>query len=232
MTENQRIVLFSTLAVRKAFDEGILADFTDATGITVDTVFDPTTQLVKRIERGETFDVMIGISSSFAGLPEGVVDLSTRTPITKTGVGIAVPPGEPLPDISTKEALVKTLLACRSVAYSQTGASGIYFAKLIQELGIADQINEHATIPEKGFIAEAVVDGRADLAIQQLSELAFVPAAQIVGPLPPEVQHYSEFSACLSVAAANNEAARKFVDYMVSDQAEQAYLATGLESIR
>lgn len=226
------ITLFSTLAVRKALDDVIFDAYTAETGGTVDTVFDPTLQLVRRIDGGETFDVMIGITASFSPLAErGIVDRTTRTPIARTGVGLAVPPGAPHPDISTRDALVASLLAARSVAYSRTGASGIYFAGLIDELGIADEINARATVIEKGFIAEAVVDGRADIAIQQMSELLFVPEAEIVGPFPEEVQHYTEFSATLSTASAGNADAAAFVEYLTGPVAANAYELTNLEAV-
>ena len=177
------VKLFSTLAVKKALDDFVLDAFDAETGIEVEGVFDPTVQLLRRIDAGETFDVMIGVTSSFDELGD-IVDLASRRAIARTGVGLAVPSGSPAPDISTTESFVEVLLAARSVAYSRTGASGIYFAKLIEELGIADEINSRATIIEKGFIANAVVDGRADLAVQQLSELLFVPEADIIGPFP------------------------------------------------
>jgi molybdate transport system substrate-binding protein len=224
------ITLFSTLAVRKALDDVIFDAFTRDSGIEVNAVFDPTVQLLRRIDAGETFDVMIGVTSSFDDLGSaGIVDLSTRTPVARTGVGLAVPFEAPRPDISTVDSFVGTLLGARSVAYSRTGASGIYFADLIQRLEIADRVNERATIIEKGFIAEAVVDGRADVAIQQLSELLFVPEAQIVGPFPDEVQHYTEFSATLAARTEETAAARAFVDFMTGPVARDAYAQTQLE---
>ncbi|WP_026930055.1 molybdate ABC transporter substrate-binding protein [Glycomyces tenuis] len=222
------ITLFSTLAVRKALDDVVLDAFTADTGLAVEPVFDPTVQLVRRIDAGETFDVMIGVTGSFDPLAErGVVDLSTRRAVARTGIGIAVPPGADAPDIATEAAFVRTLLDARSVAYSVTGASGIYFARLIEDLGIAERINERATIIEKGFIAEAVVDGRADIAVQQMSELLFVPEATIAGPFPAEVQHYTEFSAALSTGAADE--ARAFADYLTGPSAAEAYRRTNLE---
>lgn len=222
------VKLFSTLAVKKALDDVILDAFGTETGIEVEGVFDPTVQLLRRIEAGETFDVMIGVTSSFDELGD-IVDLASRRAIARTGVGLAVPSGSPAPDISTTQSFVEALLAARSVAYSRTGASGIYFAKLIEELGIADEINSRATIIEKGFIANAVVDGRADLAVQQLSELLFVPEAAIIGPFPDDVQHYSEFSAALSLTAAGSSDANAFVEFLSSSTALEAYARTRLE---
>lgn len=225
------VTLFSALAVKKALDDVLLDAFTRKTGIAVDGVFDPTVALLRRIEAGERFDVMIGVAGSLGQLGRtGVVDPVSRVPIARTGVGVAMPHDrQGPPDISTKDALVATLLAARSVAYSRTGASGIYFAELIQRLGIADQVNSRATVIEKGFIADAVVDGRADLAIQQMSELLFVPEARIVGPLPDEVQHYTRFAAAVSTDAAENPHAMALVDFLSGPLASAAYARTLLD---
>ncbi|MEU6049078.1 substrate-binding domain-containing protein [Streptomyces xanthochromogenes] len=228
----QSVTLFSALAVRKALDEVVLPDFTRRTGVAVNAVFDPTVQLVRRIDTGDPFDVLIGVTDSFHPLVErGLLDLTTRTSLARTGVGLAVPFGAPRPDISTRTALVATLRAARSVAYSRTGASGLYFAQLLDDLGIAEEINARATIIEKGFIAEAVVDGRADIAVQQLSELLFVPRADIAGPLPEEVQHYSHFSAILSTGSAGSTAARSLLAHLRGPLAAEAYADTLLEAV-
>ncbi|MFJ1936345.1 MULTISPECIES: substrate-binding domain-containing protein [unclassified Kitasatospora] len=234
-TARHSLTLFSALAVRKALDEVVLPAFTRDSGVSVIPVFDPTVQLVRQIDAGTPFDVMIGVTDSFFPLAErGLVDLDTRTAIARTGVGLAVPPGTAHPDISTRDALVTTLCAARSVAYSRTGASGLYFAGLLRDLGIADEINARATVIEKGFIAEAVVDGRADIAIQQLSELLFVPRADIVGPLPEEVQHYSQFSAIVSTRTARSAgaaAARSLLAHLRGPLAAEAYTRTLLDPV-
>lgn len=227
-----QITLFSTLAVRKPLEDVILDAFTATTDIEVKTVFDPTIQLERRIDVGETFDVIIGITRSLETLSErGVVDLETSAPVARSGVGLAVPPDSEMPDISTRDLLVATLLNARSVAYSKTGASGIYFAQLIEKLGIADRINERATIMEKGFIADAVVDGRADIAIQQMSELLFVPAAKIAGPFPDELQHYSEFTSAMSTNSSRTRDGQSLIAYLTGDTARRAYELSNLQFI-
>lgn len=242
------ITLFSTLAVRKALDEGILAGFTDATGIRVDPTFDPTNVLLDHIEAGARPDVMIGVTAQLDPLgAAGVVDLSTRVPIATVGVGVAASPDVRVPDISSVDALVSALLAARSVAYSRTGASGVYFAALLDRLGIADEVNARATVVEKGFTALAVIDGRADLAIQQLSELVFVPEAVLVGPLPDAVQHHTEFAAVVGAAGAGAAGAgapaprdsrlealaagAAFVRYLAGAQSAAEFRATGLDPV-
>jgi molybdate transport system substrate-binding protein len=224
------ITLFSALVVRKAFDEAVVPAFEAATGTGVAAVYDPTVQLARRAKAGERFDVLVAATDSLAGFG-GAVDLGTATPILRTGIGIAVPAGIPHPDISTTDALVRTLTSARSVAYSRTGQSGIYFARLLERLGIADRVNPSATVLEKGFTAEALLDGRADLAVQQLSELLFVPGNEIVGPLPEDVQHVTEFSASLGSQSADPAESQAFVDFLRSSAARDAFRATRLEPL-
>ncbi|MET0452589.1 MAG: substrate-binding domain-containing protein [Mycobacterium sp.] len=224
------LTLFSTLAVRKALDDFVIDAFTQRTGTAITAVFDPTNALLRRIETGEGFDVLIGVTSSFDKLGKaGVVDLFTRVAIARTGIGLAVGPGAPLPRIDTADALLESLLNARSVAYSRTGASGIYFAELLTRLGIAEEVNSRATILEKGFTAEALLDGRADIAIQQLSELLFVPDARIAGPLPADVQHYTEFSAVVAARASRSATALALRDFLAEPASRDAYRRARLE---
>lgn len=222
------ITLFSTLAVRKAFEDSILESFTEATGITVDAVFDPTVQLVRRVAAGEPFDLMIGVIDSFDAIGDRV-DLGTRTPVGRTGLGLGVAPTAAKPDISTLESFTRVVVDARSVGYSRTGASGIYFAELIGRLGIADAVDERATIIEKGFTGELLLDGRADVAIQQLSELAFVPGVEIAGPFPAEIQRYTDFAVALSATPGSPEEAGAFVAYVSGAPARDALRASGVD---
>lgn len=220
--------IFSTLAVKKALDDVIIDAFKQETGGTVEPVFDPTNQLLRRIHAGEPFDVLIGVSDSFRALSR-IINARTLTTVARTGVGVAVAPGRPKPDISTTKGFIETVLGARSVAYSRTGASGIYFAALLAKLGIADEVNPRATILEKGFVAETLIDGRADLAVQQLSELLFVPNVEVVGPLPTDLQHYTDFSAAIHARAEAHSEAEAFVAFLTSPVAKRAYLQTLLE---
>lgn len=221
------VSLFSALAVKKALDDVLLETFTWEHEIGVDVTYDPTSVLLMRIEAGARPDVVIALTDSFAELAAtGAVDLSTRTAIAKTSVGIAVAPDREAPDISTVDDLRVALTSARSVAYSRTGASGIYFAKLIEDLGVADQVNSRATVVEKGFTALAVTDGRADLAVQQMSELKFVPGARIVGPLPDAVQRYSELSVATGPSAKPEAVALS--RFLTGPEAIAAYRDAGL----
>jgi ABC-type molybdate transport system substrate-binding protein len=229
--QSPQVHLFSTLAVRKALDDSILPEFQSATDVQVEAKFDPTTVLLEKLTIGATPDIIIAVSGSLDELrASGTLAVAAETELVRVGVGVACAPGATPPDISSVEALKSSLLSAR-VAYSRTGASGIYFARLLDELGIADEVNSRAVVIDKGFIAEAVVDGRAELAIQQTSELVFVPAATIVGPLPAGAQNYTTFTLTLTAAGAENPSAADFYAALQSDSSHAAYLATGLELV-
>jgi molybdate transport system substrate-binding protein len=221
------VKLFSTLAVSGALADWILPAYTARTGATVETTFDPTRVLLRHIAAGARPDVLVAIRDELRR-PEltGIIDAELTVPLVRTGVGLAVATGAPAPAIDTVEALVRTFIDSRSVAYSRTGASGVYFAHLLDQLGIAAEVTARATIVDKGFTALALLDGRADLAVQQLSELHTISGVDIVGPLPAAIQHYTEFAA--APAPAHPEALQ-LARFLASGAAGTAYRKYGLE---
>ncbi|HLZ00786.1 MAG TPA: substrate-binding domain-containing protein [Bradyrhizobium sp.] len=186
--------LLSTLALKGAV-ERLAGHYQAATGTRLDADFAPTVGLLKRLQEGEKADVLVLTREGLDELvAKGLVAPASRIDLARSYVGIAVKAGQPRPDISTEAALRAALLAARSVAYSRIGASGIYFAELIQRLGIAADVNARATITA-GFTAERLIIGDADLAVQQLSELKQVPSVEIVGPIPLGLQTPAVFTA-------------------------------------
>ena len=223
--------LFCAVALRGAVQESLLPAFTRATGIVVDAHYATTSALVQEIDDGARPDVVVGITAALEKLAAaGVLDAASLATVAKAGIGIAVAPGVPVPDISTVDALVRALTGARSVAYSRNGPSGIYLAALLQELGIADRVKERATVVDKGFTAQALMDGRADLAVQQMSELLYVPEATIAGPLPAAVQHYTEFSVGVAATVRDKSDAEELLAFLTAGPAQGAYSAAGLEA--
>ncbi|QCB97795.1 ABC transporter substrate-binding protein [Arthrobacter sp. PAMC25564] len=219
------------IALRGAVQDAILPAFTRETGTVVDAHYATTSALVQEIDAGARPDVVIGIAAAMERLGDaGILDAGTLAPLAKAGIGIAVGPGTPVPDVSTVEALISALTAARSVAYSRNGPSGVYLARLMRELGIAEKVNERATVVETGFTALALLDGRADLAVQQVSELRYVPEAIIAGPLPAAVQHYTEFSAGIAAGARDHSGAAALLAFLTAGPAQAAYSAAGLEA--
>jgi molybdate transport system substrate-binding protein len=219
--------LFCAFALKQAVEHTILPAYIAAGGPHVEAVFEPTFRLLTRIESGARPDVMVGITGILADLATAGIMKETR-PVARTGVGVAVPPDAPAPDISTVDTFISTVTNARSVAYSRSGPSGIYFAGLLERLGIADHVTDRATVVDSGPTAVALLDGRADLAIHQLSELILVPEATIIGPLPEAIQEYTYFSTALGTASRAAGAA-KLRDFLHGAEAGAAYAANGLE---
>jgi molybdate transport system substrate-binding protein len=122
------------------------------------------------------------------------------------------------------------MVNARAVAYSKAGASGIYFSRLIDRLGIAKAVNARAVIIPMGFTAEKVASGEADLAVQQISELMSVAGIDVAGPFPAEIQAVSTFDAAVFTDAANPEGASALLDVLTSPTAATAYADGGLVS--
>jgi molybdate transport system substrate-binding protein len=220
--------LLSTLALKGAV-ESLAEQYQAATATRLDADFAPTVGLLKRLREGEKADVLIltreGLNELIA---EGAVVASSRVDLARSYVGLAVKAGQPNPDIATEAAFKAAVLAARSVAYSRIGASGIYFAELIQRLGIASEINARATITS-GFTAERLVTGEADLAVQQLSELKQVAGIDLVGPIPLHLQTPAIFTAGRMAASAQPEAADALLKYLASKEVAPVLKEAGLE---
>jgi molybdate transport system substrate-binding protein len=228
--ESSTVSLFSALVIKGAIEETAAPAFLAATGVAIVPTFDPTSVLMRRIAAGERGDVIVAISANFDELVrDGIVSSQGRALLVRTGVGLAVRAGASRPDIATVENFKRALIDARSVAYSRTGASGIYFAELLKRLGIAEAVNARATILEKGLTGDALLSGHADIAVQQLSELRSVQGVDVIGPFPPEVQQITEFSAGLFARAIDNRRAKQLLALLISKTAKKAYLDYGLD---
>lgn len=223
------IRMLSTLGLMGAM-RSLSSGFETATGIHVDADFAPTLALLKRLRDGEAADLVIltreGLDEMIG---EGRVLAGGAADLARSYVGIAVRAGRAHPDITTEAALRRTLLAARSVAYSRLGASGVYFAQLIDRWGIAADINAKATIVEQGFTAERLVTGEADLAVQQISELKQVGGIEVIGPVPHDLQTPAVFSAGRMANAKHADAAERLLRYLASPEVVSVLRQSGLE---
>ncbi|MCK1545344.1 substrate-binding domain-containing protein [Bradyrhizobium sp. 147] len=221
--------LLSTLGLMGAM-RSLSSAYETATGVRIDADFAPTQALLKRLRDGEAADLVILTREGLdAAIAEGRVVADSAADLARSYVGIAVRAGQRHPDIATEAALRKTLLAAQCVAYSRLGASGIYFAQLIQRLGIAPEINAKAIIVQQGFTAERLVSGEADLAVQQISELKQVGGIEVVGPIPHDLQTPAVFSAGRMTNATHAEAADRLLRYLASPEAVPVLRQSGLE---
>ncbi|MGX9899780.1 substrate-binding domain-containing protein [Arthrobacter sp. SA17] len=135
MQLSRGLSLFCAVALRKAVEESLL-EFRQVSGRIVEAHYAPTSVLLHEIDDGARPDVVIGVTSTLEQLgATGLLDAATLMPFAKSGIGVAVPPGTDLPDVSTVKSLIAALTAARSVAYSRNGPSGVYFARLLKGAG-------------------------------------------------------------------------------------------------
>jgi molybdate transport system substrate-binding protein len=221
--------LLSTLALMGAVRS--LAGRYEAEGdARIDADFAPTLGLLERLRNGEAADVVILTREGLSGLEaNGSVAAESSVDLARSFVGLAVKAGADHPDIATEQALRATLLGARSVAYSGLGASGIFFAQLIERMGIAAEINARARIIPQGFTAERLLSGEADLAVQQISELKLVAGIEIIGPIPLHLQSPAVFSAGRLKASKNPDQADRLLKFLASAEAAPALRESGLE---
>lgn len=219
-----------------AFKQVVLAlvpDFERQTGNKVAVDNDTAGGLQKRIESGEAFDVAIitptivdGLAASGKMVPNSRVNLAT------VSIGVVVKEGAPKPDIGTVEAFKNALLSAKSVAYidpASGGSSGIYVDKLLERLGIADQVRPKAKLKKGGYVADLIVSGEAELGVHQISEIVPVKGAVLVGPLPKEIQNTTTYTAGLSAAAQNKDAAQALIKTLSGPAAASVFKAKGME---
>jgi molybdate transport system substrate-binding protein len=223
------IRVLSTLALKGAV-EALAGQYQAAGGTRIDADFAPTLALLERLRSGEAADVVILTREGLDEVArEGRVVAESCVDLARSFVGIAVKAGAVHPDIATEAALRTALLGARSVAYSRLGASGILFAKLIERLGIASEINARAVIIPQGFTAERLVTGEADLAIQQISELKQVAGIEVVGPIPRELQTPAIFSAGRMTASRRAAQADRLLRFLASSEVAPVLRESGLE---
>jgi molybdate transport system substrate-binding protein len=190
--------------------------------------------LVKRIEAGETFDVVFASPAALATIRKagkigGGVDLA------RVGVGVAIKEGAKMPDLGSVESFKRLLLRARSVAYvdpASGGTSGIYVAHLIDRLGIGDELRAKSILVQGGYSAERVASGEADIAIQQISEILPVKGVVLAGPLPLQIQNYTIYSAAIGAGSSKASTAQILIDLLQSPEGSAAIRTKGMEPLR
>jgi molybdate transport system substrate-binding protein len=221
--------LIASAAMKEVVGE-LLPAFEKSTGHTVKATWSGTEAATKRISGGEAFDVVLIARPNIDRLTaEGRLAAGTRADVAKSGIGVAVRAGLPKPDISSGEAVKRAVLAARSVAYS-SGPSGFYLVDLFKRMGIAEEIKGKVTQTPSGVqVGEVVARGEADLGFQQVSELLHLKGIDYLGPLPPDIQHVTVFSAGLHTAATAPDAAAALLKFLTRPEAAATIRKAGME---
>lgn len=226
------LTAYMSMGVESAVKD-LIPEFEKATGQRIEATWATATNLDKRLRAGDAADLLISTRGGIEALiREDKVVAGSAVDIASSGVGIAVRKGDLAPDVSTPDALRRTLLAARSISYSDPaagGSSGVHFAKVLERLGIADQMKAKTRFPPpNGLAASLLVSGESDLAIQQTQELSSVAGVEVIGPLPGDLQLITTFTAGIPTVSRQAAAANNFVRFLESPRAQALMKQKGL----
>jgi molybdate transport system substrate-binding protein len=222
-----------TIGMQRVFEE-VRPAFETASGRRLHVQFASSPDIAERVQEGEAADFIIISRTAADGLiNRGTVPASNRFVLGGSSITVAVPAGRPKPDVSTPERLRSALLAAQAIAYTDPasgGPSGIQFAKVLEHLGIAEQVRPKTKFPPAGgFVGEILARGEADIGIQQSTELSSFRGVDVVGLLPSEFQIVTDYAAAIPANAVHPEAGKALVEFMRSAEGAAAMKAKGLD---
>jgi molybdate transport system substrate-binding protein len=191
------------------------------------------TSIPNRLKRGEAVDVIIVADGVLKGfIKDGLVLPESYTPLVRSAIGMAVRAGAAKPDIGSVDALKRTLLQAKSIAYSASVSGEYLTQELYQRLGIVDQAMSKSRLIGGGERVGAVIArGEAEIGFQQISELMPLPGIAHVTPLPAEVQKVSVFSAGIAKTTTDAATSTTVIKFLASPEAARAITKSGLEPI-
>jgi molybdate transport system substrate-binding protein len=212
----------------------LLPAFERQSGNTVHFSYGPSGGVARRFLAGEPADVVIIGSVELDGLIGQGKVLAGRTDLARTGIAICVRKGAPKPDVSTPEALKRTLLAAKSVGYTAPAGGGVTAAPIMamfEKLGIAVEIaakTKHAAGGPNGRVSVLVSSGEAEIGFQQVAELMSNPEVEVIGMLPPEFQRITVYAAGIAASAKEPAAGVALIKFLATPEAAAVYKAKGL----
>jgi molybdate transport system substrate-binding protein len=229
------IKVFSTIGVQAALEE-LAPKFEKETGNKLIITWGTATILVKKVHAGESADLLVLTKQGLDELIKGnKVAPGSDASFASSGMGVVVKHGAPKPDISTPEAYKQAILKAKTISYSNPasgGASGVFFAKSLERMGIADQVKDKTHFPPpSGNAANLVVSGEAELAIQQEPEVMAVSGVDIVGPPPGDLNNITTYSAGVSPDSKEPNGAKAMIKFLKTPEAAAVYKARGLKPV-
>jgi molybdate transport system substrate-binding protein len=203
----------------------------DSIGRKLAARFNSSKNLRDKIQAGEPFDAAILTSDVLDDLiKQGKIAAGTRADISRTGMGVGVRVGAPKPDISTPEALKRTLLNAKSISFNPTGASAAHTYDMFARLGITDAVKPKLILDaEAGRPQMNVAGGKAELVISLIPEIKFFPGVDLVGPIPPDFQSYINFAAGIATNAHDADAAKALIQFITGSAVAPVLKAKGME---
>ena len=194
--------------------------------------FNTSSVVRQRIQTGESFDVAILTAEVIDDLIKaGKLAAASRTDVARSGIGVGVRRGAAKPDIKTPESMKATLLHAESITYAQDGASRPHIEKMMDGLGIAQDMKSKSVLVQGVDNAvKAVMDSKAEIIITLISEIVPAAGLELVGPLPRQFQNYVSFAAAVSPNSKNQDAGKALIKFVTSPAAAPAYKAKGMDT--
>jgi molybdate transport system substrate-binding protein len=229
MANATEIKVISSQAIKEAY-LAFAPEFERVSGHKLNTTWNGTNDILKKLRAGETFDMAILVTPAMETMiKEGKMVAGSNVNLVRSGIAIAVPKGAPKPDISTTDAVKRLLLAAKGIGYS-SGPSGVFLEGLFKKWGIWDQVAAKITQTPPGTpVGSILARGDVDIGFQQVSELLLFPGIQYVGPVPKEMDTVSVFAGGLHAGAAQPDAARELIKFIASPAALPYIKKTGME---
>ncbi len=190
--------------------------------------------MAERVRQGEAADVVIAAGPQIEALEKvGKVVAGSRTDLAKAGVGVFVRKGAVKPDIGSVDAFKRAMLAAKSIGWNDPAAGApvsIYMLVLFERLGIAAEMKDRTvTFKQRSERFEAVARGDVEIGFNQVSEILAAPGVDLVGPLPPAIQHYTLFTAAIVASSKEQDASRALLRFVSSPDARAVMKAKGFD---
>jgi molybdate transport system substrate-binding protein len=203
--------------------------FEKMTGNKVIVSFEQAPVMNQKINLGAPADIAaLQPNQLDAFIKEGKIVPGTHTNFSQAGVGVAVKAGAPKPDVSRPEAFKVAMLHATSIGYSR-GGSGLIAAKVMEKLGIADELKARTKFIDGTPVAEVVAKGDVEVGLQQINVILPVAGADYVGPLPGNLQETVKFAAGVLAVSKEPEAAKAFLKFIASPEAGPLLRKSGME---
>jgi molybdate transport system substrate-binding protein len=227
--QSRDLKVFTTRAIANVLEK-IRGDVEARTGRKLVVTSDIAIRLVRRVDAGEPFDLLVAAPDHIDQLvAAGTIGRETRTDLAHSGIGVAVREGAPKPDVSTVEAFKRALMQARSVAYLKEGQSGIYIASVLTRLGIADGVRGKLTLPETDIVSQLVSRGDVELGIVVITQILTTQGVTLAGPLPPEIQSFITFTGGISADSQASDAAKELLRMLQGPAATAVMRSQGME---
>ena len=214
----------------------VTPSFEAAAGVKVHVQTDTAGAIVRRIQAGEYFDLVIVTSTGLQALSDaGTTDPSTSKLIAKVGIGVAIRNGATPPALASVEDFKRAVVSARRIAYidpAAGGSSGIYMKDLFNRLGLSEIVQAKAVLVPGGLTAARLVSGEVDLAIQQASELMVVDGAILVGMLPESIQNYTTYGYAIASNSRMRDVADAFAAALNRPTAAEVMRRVGIQPLR